>query len=137
MNESTTTGSFYINDKKMCDTLEDPVREKKIYGRTAIPEGTYKVQLVHGGKLDKRYKDRYPDIHKGMLHVIDVPNYTGILIHGGATAEDTLGCLIVGEDDGADKVKNSGKAYKKIYPIIAEAILKGEEVTIEYINIIN
>jgi hypothetical protein len=76
-------------------------------------------------------------MHKGMLYVQNVPGYEWILIHGGVTAEDTLGCLIVGEDDGPEKIKNSGKSYQKIYPIIAKALLDGEEVTIEYINIIN
>jgi hypothetical protein len=136
-NESTLTGSFLIDDHHMCDTLEDPVREKKIYGRTAIPEGTYKIVLRDEGILNERYKARYPEMHKGMLHIPDVPGFTWILIHGGTTAEDTLGCVLVGYDDGPDKIKNSSKAYKIIYPVIADAILKGEEVTIEIINIIN
>jgi hypothetical protein len=137
MNENTTTGSLFINDKYMCDTLEDPVRDKKIYGRTAIPQGTYKLELNQLVEMNKRYKERFPDIHKGMLHVMDVPNYTWILIHCGATAEDTAGCLLLGKDDGADKIKNSSDTYKRVYPIIAGAISRGEEVTIEYINIIN
>ena len=54
---SYTIGKLYLNGKYFCDTLEDTDRglkdtmpteeiEKiKVYGKTAIPTGTYKVDM--------------------------------------------------------------------------------------------
>ena len=40
-----TIGKLYINGDYFCDTLEDVVRPigEKVYGKTAIPEGTYTI----------------------------------------------------------------------------------------------
>lgn len=72
-----------------------------------------------------------------MLQVMDVPNYTDILIHIGNFVTDTEGCLLVGDVavnniDQPDVVKNSTIAYKRMYPPIADAIESGEEVWITY-----
>ena len=76
-----------------------------------------------------------------MLHVQDVPNFEFILIHTGNTDEHTAGCLLLGEtqqdlDKGKDGfIGNSTVAYKKAYAKIANHMLEGNPVTIEYINI--
>ena len=80
-------------------------------------------------------------MHKGMLWLQDVPNFTWILIHTGNTDSHTAGCLLLGEtqqdlDKGKDGfVGGSGDAYKKMYPKVADALLSGEKVTIKYSNI--
>ena len=42
-----TVGRLFVDGKFFCNTLEDTVRdlsnEKKVYGKTAIPYGEYKV----------------------------------------------------------------------------------------------
>jgi hypothetical protein len=76
-----------------------------------------------------------------MLWLQDVPGFEWILIHQGNTDEHTSGCLIVGDTqqdldvsfDGF--VGSSSVAYKKLYPKVSGAILKGEKVTIEYSKI--
>lgn len=92
-NEECTIGEFHVNDKFFGYSLEDCYRDlggdcsKKVYGATCIPYGTYKVtvsQSIHfGGKL-------LPEIHNVLC-------FEGIRIHGGNTAKDTLGCILVGE----------------------------------------
>ena len=108
-------------DRFLCYTLEDERRALKVKGETRVPAGTYKIDLRTEGGFHSRYDRKYPGVHIGMLHVLDVPNFEYILIHTGNTDEHTAGCLIV-------------NAYKRIYPSIAKAIQQGEEVTIEYID---
>ena len=119
-------------------TLEDEQRDKKIYGETRIPNGTYKLGLRKVGGYNEKYSKRFSDIHIGMLHVLDVPGFEYILIHCGNTDEHTAGCLLVGDSQENNQITKNGfigkstQAYKRIYPRIAEAIECGEEVTITY-----
>lgn len=125
----------------LCYTLEDERRDIKVMGETRIPAGTYKIILRKHGRLHKKYSKRHSDLHLGMLHIIDVPNFKYILIHTGNTDEHTAGCLIVGDNqENNGLVKNgfigkSNNAYKRIYPPIAQALYEGEEVTIQYIDL--
>ena len=119
-------------------TLEDEQRDKKVYGETRIPNGTYKLGLRKEGGYHAKYSKRFSDIHIGMLHVLDVPNFEYILIHCGNTDEHTAGCLLVGDSQENNQITKNGcigkstQAYKRIYPRIAEAIKRGEKVTIKY-----
>ena len=125
----------------VCYTLEDEYREKKVYGETRIPAGTYKVELRTEGGYHQKYSKRFPDIHIGMLHVTNVPGFKYILIHCGNTDEHTAGCLLVGDSQENNQIKGDGfigksaNAYKRIYPKIAQAILDNNEVFITYKDI--
>ena len=62
-----TIGKLYINGVYECDTLEDvdrgltsqmsldEIKSKKIYGNTAIPTGTY---IVNMNTVSPKFKDR-------------------------------------------------------------------------------
>ena len=142
--EDSTSGLlFEENDmgvKFLCYTLEDERRALKVKGETRVPAGTYKIKLRKEGGFHARYTKKYGSFHRGMLHICDVPNFEWILLHTGNTDEHTAGCLIVGDSqenniiikDGF--ICKSGNAYKRIYPAIAKAIEKNEEVTITYID---
>ena len=125
----------------MCYTLEDEFRTKKVMGETRIPSGIYSLSLRTVGGFHNKYLKRFSDIHKGMIQVDNVPNFEYILLHCGNTSESTSGCLLVGDSQINNMVNANGfigssaQAYRRIYPNIADAILKGEMVTIEYINI--
>ena len=126
------------NNKFLAYTLEDEYREEKKYGETRIPNGTYKLGLRKEGGYHQKYSKRFSDIHIGMLHVLNVPNFEYILIHCGNTDEDTAGCLLVGDSQENNQIKKNGfvgsstRAYMRIYPEIAQAIKDGEDVTITY-----
>jgi hypothetical protein len=139
--DSTNGILFNISNNKrvfLCYTLEDESRTKKVWGETCIPEGEYSVGLRTVGGLHTRYSKRFADIHMGMLHVLDVPNFKYILIHCGNTDEDTAGCLLLGDSQENNNIKENGfighstQAYFRVYPEIAKAIKEGEEVTITY-----
>jgi len=141
--DSTSGLLFEVTDIKrhfLCYTLEDERRALKVRGETRVPAGTYKIELRKEGGFHNRYTKKYPGIHRGMLHITDVPNFEYILIHTGNTDEHTAGCLIVGDAQENNIILPDGfvgksvNAYKRIYPSIAKAIEQGEEVTITYID---
>ena len=126
--------------KFLAYTLEDEYRETKEKGETRIPAGTYKIKLRKEGGFHGRYTTKYGSMHKGMLHVQDVPGFEYILIHTGNTDEHTDGCLLVGntqtENIGTKDgfIGASGDAYKRIYPPIAKVLEDCGDVEITYVD---
>lgn len=145
-NGDTTLGILYINGIFECFTVEDEERESKVRGETRIPEGLYDISLRTEGGYHSKYTTKYGSMHHGMLCIHNAPNwkivnagmeFQYILIHTGNTDEHTMGCLLVNDAVSGKTFTGSSSvdAYKAMYPKVAEAILRGEEVTIEYIDI--
>ena len=127
LGSSATIGELLVNDKHLCDTLEDRVRPEgeKVYGKTAIPEGTYEVKLTHS----PRFKKILPEI-------LNVPNFSGIRIHTGNSSKDTEGCILVGTWDGEkeDWISDSRIAFEKLMSLLQKAEDKKESITITINN---
>ena len=49
----TTIGMLYVNGVFECYTLEDKVRNFKVYGQTAIPYGKYEVRITFSPKFQR------------------------------------------------------------------------------------
>lgn len=134
--EGSTIGVMTKDGEHLCYTLEDGYQEEKIHGETRIPKGTYEIKFRTEGGFHARYSKRYGEMHKGMLEVCNVPDFTYILIHTGNDKSHTRGCTLVGtsysKGDNGFFVSSSRNAYKAIYPEIAEHLLNGDRVTIEY-----
>ena len=132
-----TIGKMYIDGQYICDTLEDAdrglnqnmsleeIKNKKVYGKTAVPTGTYKVDM---NTVSPKFKSRiWAKPYGGKLpRLVLVPGYDGVLIHPGNKAEDTLGCILVGENKAVGQVLNSQVTFKKIMSILT----KGTNITI-------
>lgn len=105
--EERTLGKLYINKEFFCSTIEDKYRdlskEKKVYGETCIPFGTYKVII-----------NMSPKYGRLMPRLLDVPHFDGILIHYGNTEQDSAGCIIVGKRSG-QKVINSRDTFNRLF----------------------
>ena len=116
--------------------LEPGFHEPKIPGKTRIPAGIYRVGVKAQSKFDPAYRQKFGVMHEGMLEILDVPNFTAVLIHIGNDVEDTDGCLLVGEtgDEQAMRVLNSRKAYLMLYRTVIGAATKGM-LTIEFRNL--
>ena len=127
LGSSATIGELWVNDTHLCDTLEDRVRPEgeKIYGKTAIPEGTYEVKLTYS----PRFKKILPEI-------LNVPNFSGIRIHTGNSSKDTEGCILVGTWDGEkeDWVSDSKVAFNKLMSLLQKAADNKEKITITINN---
>jgi len=143
-NESTLGILYLVNDGTnqkdfLCFTLEDEKRAVKVYGETRIPQGTYKIEYRKEGGYHNKYTKRFPRIHRGMLEVRDVPNFTHILLHCGNTDNDTDGCLLVGNVISQNITKDgflgqSTDCYKRIYPILADILDTQKHLSIKIIN---
>ena len=142
--DSTLGLLFLVNDETnhkdfLCFTLEDEKRETKVYGETRIPEGTYKIEYRKEGGYHNKYSKRFPDIHRGMLQLMDVPFFEYILIHCGNSDDDTDGCLLVGNVISQNITKDgflgqSTDCYKRIYPIICDVLDSQKHLSIKIIN---
>lgn len=126
-----TIGKMYLDNSYFCDTLEDidrglnnnmdldTIKNNKIKGKTAIPTGTYQVILTYSNKFKKT-----------MPLLMNVPGFDGIRIHSGNTADDTEGCILVGENKKVGMVLNSRDWYNKLLQRIKYRISKYEPVSI-------
>jgi hypothetical protein len=129
LGEDYTIGMLSIDGEYFCDTLEDKdraltqatpldeIRKTKIPHETAIPTGVYKV-IVNLSPAKKRLLPR----------LLDVPGFSGILIHRGNTKHDSSGCILVGENKVKGKVINSTQYEKRLVEILSET---KENITIK------
>lgn len=133
LGEQYSIGTFSIDAVRLCDSLEDKNRdlnhdgdlddpgEGKVYGQTCIPYGRYKVVMAmyhHGNRMAPL--------------LVGVKTHSDIFIHAGNTPEDTLGCILPGENKEKGKVLNS-RHYEDI---ISANVTKAEAEGIEtYITI--
>lgn len=100
------------------DTMEDKVRdlnkdgdlqdvgETKVYGKTAIPYGTYKIIITK--RIDKGYMVPY---------LLDVKEFTGILIHPGSIPAHTEGCILVGFNKIKGQLVDSKATFDKLMAV--------------------
>ncbi|PZN93959.1 MAG: hypothetical protein DCF30_21060 [Hyphomicrobiales bacterium] len=118
LTQASTVGKLSIDGRFVCYTIEDRVRPQKIDANTAIPAGTYDVII-----------NESPRFKRKMPRLMDVPDFTGILIHWGNKAGDTEGCILVGNTVSRNFIGNSRATFNKIFKRIDDA-LAGGPVTI-------
>lgn len=130
-----TIGRLFINGEYFCDTLEDPVRkldsvDDKIYSKTAIPAGKYKISM---SIISPKYSIRksYNWCGGRLPRLLDVPFFEGILIHSGNTPDHTDGCILVGENKIKGQVINSMNTLKNLWVKLNVADEIGEEIWID------
>lgn len=127
-----TFGTLYIDGVKLCETLEDPPQDTKIYGETRIDAATYAIEYNFTGKMNELYRAKYGSFHKGMLEICDVANFTYIYIHIGNFETDTLGCLLVGMGRTSSMITRSTEAYIALYELVSSMLDKGGVVRITF-----
>lgn len=139
-----TIGNLYIDDIYFCDTLEDidrgitsstsleDISRKKVYGQTAIPTGTYKVNL---NVVSPKFKDRsWAKPYGGKVpRLMNIPGFEGVLIHPGNTDSDTSGCILVGKNTVVGKVMESTITFNGLMKKLLEAKAKGESIQINIV----
>lgn len=123
-----TLGEMHIEGKFFAFTCEDRYRGQdgdpalKVKNETCIDHGTYAVINTYS-----------PHFGKVLPLLLNVPCFEGIRIHGGNTAADTEGCILIGKNqDAADgKISGCAEVVLLITDLIAKAMAAKETVTIE------
>ena len=117
-----TIGEWIVDGKKMCNSMEDrdrglqqymndgEIAMLKEYGETAIPTGKYKVTMTYSPK----YKRMMPQ-------VMNVKGFAGVRIHSGNTAKDSLGCILLGDNDKKGWISNSRKRCQEFEEMLIAA----------------
>lgn len=126
-NDDCTLGNLSVNGKFLCYILEDayreiegePVDQWKIPDMTAIPKGIYVLDITFSNRFGKY-----------LPQIENVPGFQGIRIHGGNTAADTSGCLLLGMEKGERSVLRSQEAVHLFQPMLQDAINAGEKCSI-------
>ena len=136
---SYTIGKLYIDGEYLCDTIEDKdrnlyqgmdlklIKQKKVYGETAIPYGRYKVTLkVQSPKFAAT--KQYEKCQGYIPRLEKVPGFEGILVHIGNYAKDSYGCILLGENKVKGAVVNSTTWFWKFYDILKKADDEGKDI---------
>jgi len=122
-----TGGELHVNGGFECYTLEDPVRAPgiKIPGDTAIPFGTYQLELRWSGTFKRM-----------MPYLRNVPHFEDVMLHWGNTSQNTRGCILVAniEDWARARVLKSVDAFNGLWPRLTRQFTAADEpVTIAVI----
>lgn len=123
--DTCTVSHLVMNDQVICKVLEDKdrgltqsmplaeIKKAKVYGETAIPEGTYRVVLSYSNK----FRTYLPEL-------IGVPGFSGIRIHKGNSSKQSEGCLLPVLDVQDTKGINSTAAFNRLLNLLKKEIRK-------------
>ena len=139
-----TVGRWYVDGELWFNSLEDRDRDlhsgmsvatiltRKVYGETAIPRGTYEVALTYSPKFARRaWAKKYGGL---VPEVLAVKGFSGVRIHPGNTAADTLGCILPGRNTKVGKVMESTACYERLMDeVFMPAHQAGQTVTLDII----
>lgn len=138
-------GRMYIDGQLICNSLEDEdrglsdsmdertIRNRKIFGKTAIPRGCYTIDMeTVSPKFSKR--EFYMDVCQGKLPRLEnVKGFKGILLHvaDGPKGADLLeGCIGIGLNKKVGQLCDGKETFKKVYALMKEAHDRGETIYI-------
>jgi len=131
LDPDVTVGSLTVDGDWACWSCEDAVREVsgqpvaswKVPGKTAIPYGTYAIDITRSARFSR-----------DLPLLLAVPGFDGIRIHPGNTAADTEGCILPGLDRLPKSVGRSRDAFVALFGELRQAMWAGRPVSIEIVR---
>lgn len=126
--EAFTPGELYVDGLRVGFTCEDEDRRlenqgskgAKVYGKTAVARGSYDLEV----SFSSRFQRELPA-------VLGVESFSGIRIHGGNRAEDSLGCILLGQVRTATGIAKCASTVQRLISMIKACEDIGERVTLE------
>ena len=136
-----TIGRFYVEGAYFGNSMEGKDRGMnkswplktieltKAHGRTAIPAGSYVVQLTHSPKFASR---SWGKSYNGLVpEIMDVPGFSGIRIRPLSTADDSLADIGIGENKYKGRIVYATRYYRDLMSnYLVPAHIRGEAITI-------
>lgn len=106
---TATYGVLLQGDIPFALTLERPWLDNKV-GESCIPAGKYDCQRIHSEKFGTTFE------------VMNVPGRTAILFHKGNIADDSHGCILIGESFnqvlGKPGITQSGQGFEEFMKLL-------------------
>lgn len=116
--DTGTFGEMFVDGKHFCYTLEDVCRfingdiSKKVPGETCIDAGTYRLIVDYSQRFGRM-----------MPHILNVPCFDGVRLHGGNTSKDTEGCPLMGRQSNfSTEIWDCHGLVDELIPIIGDGI---------------
>lgn len=140
-----TIGILSINGKFFSNTIEDKdrgltskmnesqIKGLKVYGETAIPIGTYTVDMNTVSPKFSKYPFYLKTCSGKVPRLQNVKGFDGILIHvadGPKGATLVQGCIGVGYNTIIGGLTEGKKVFTELYKQLLQAKLQGEKITI-------
>ena len=140
--DTYTIGIMSIDGKRFSETCEDKdrdlsadmpievIRHGKVFGKTAIPRGRYRIDMntVSPKFKDRRWAKKYGGI---VPRLVGVPCWSGVLLHPFNYASQSEGCISVGENKVKGGVINAEEWFCKMMDTyLWPAKLNGREIWI-------
>ena len=137
-----TIGDLFVNGILFSQTLEDKdrgltqempleeIKAKKVYGKTAIPTGTYEIDM---NTISPKFKDRsWAKPYGGKIpRLVNVPGFDGILVHPLNNASESLGCIGCGKNSIKGMITDSTRTFHTLMSkYLLPAKVQGERITI-------
>lgn len=124
---AATMGLMFIDGRFFCHILENPWMQNQ-RNLSCIPAGEYVLGLRKEGGFHRKYSEKFPDLHQGMIEVKDVPERDFILFHIGNSPNDTDGCILVGASSKKNFIGASTKTYERWYDRVIRYMQEGIDV---------
>ena len=141
--DTYTIGKLYIDNVFFCNTLEDTdrgltqsmplneIQKIKKPSVTAIPLGTYTIDMNTVSPRFSKNAWLVKNCRGARLpRLLNIPGFSGVLIHPGNTAKDTDGCILLGKNDVKGMVTKSRDYFLPFYNKLYASYKKGEKITI-------
>lgn len=136
-----TGGILYVAGMKFGDTMEafdrglvntmplSEIKAKKVYGKTCIPYGRYKLTWAYSPKFGsrpyaKKYNGKFPLFN-------NVPGWSGVLFHPFNSGTESQGCVAVGEKWMPGKIIKATQGFQDLMDFyLVPAFERGQDVYI-------
>lgn len=134
-------GKMYVDGMLFGDTIEpkslhldssmplSEIKKKKVYGKTAIPTGRYRMiwqvsPSLKNRSYAKKYGGKFP-------YYENVPGWSGVMLHPFNRGTESKGCQAVGEKWKDGVIINATKGYEDFMDFFFVPAMKyGQEVYI-------
>lgn len=132
-NPKYTIGRLLIDGVYFSETIEDPCRglhdgntleeileaKRRYPNEVAIPYGCYKLTTDVISPRYSKVSWYVENMNGGRVpRLMGVNGFDGILFHAGNTADDSDGCILLGENKAKGQVLNSKATCKRFFDLV-------------------